>query len=111
MKTTKQIGAKLEEYVAYLFKDIYPYARPTKASGARNENGDVQQPYFVIECKHRTTENITIKEKIWNKLCNQTPISGERLPLYILRNKNNRQWAVLQLEDFIKIFKNSLKNE
>lgn len=110
-KTTKEIGDTLERYVAELFKDIYPHARPTKASGARGEHGDVQQPYFIIECKSRSTESITIKEKVWNKLCNELPISTKRLPLYILRNKNNKQWVVLQLEDFIKIFKKSLQNE
>jgi len=107
----KEIGKKLEEYVAELFKDIYPYSRPTIASGAKGEHGDIQQPYFIIECKSRSTESISIKEKTWNKLCNEIPISSKRLPLYILRNKNNKQWAVLQLEDFMTIFKNSLKNE
>lgn len=110
-KTNKEIGDTLEQYVSQLFKDIYPYARPTKASGARGEHGDVQQPYFIIECKSRSTESITIKEEVWNKLYNELPISTKRLPLYVLRNKNNKQWAVLQLEDFIKIFKQSLKNE
>ena len=107
----KKKGTQLELYIAELFKDIYPYARPTKASGAKGEHGDVQQPYFIIECKSRNTESISIKEKVWNKLCNEIPISSKRLPLYILRNKNKKQWAVLKLEDFIEIFKKSLKNE
>jgi hypothetical protein len=109
--TKRQFGRKLEEYVASLFKDIYPYARPTIASGARGEHGDVQQPYFIIECKARSTENITIKESVWNKLCSEVPFSSSRLPLYVLRNKNNKQWAVLKLEDFIDIYKKSIKDE
>ena len=110
-QTKRELGRELEEYVAHLFKEFYEYSRPTKASGAKGEAGDIQQPWFICECKNRTTENITIKEKVWNKLCNEIPLSSKRLPLYILRNKNKKQWAVLQLEDFIRIFKKSLENE
>ncbi len=105
----KEVGNKLELYVSELFKRIYQYARPTKSSGARGESGDVQQPYFVVECKYRNTENITLKEKVWKKLNSEIPINSRRLPLYILRNKNNYNWAVLKLEDFIDIFNRSLE--
>lgn len=107
--TKKEKGTQFELYVAYLFKEIYPYARPTKGSGNKGEIGDVNQPYFIIECKSRDTESISIKEKVWNKLCAELPIQSKRLPLYLLRNKNNKNWAVLKLEDFIEIFKRSIK--
>lgn len=100
-------GKSLEIYVADRLADILKDTtiRPTKASGASTQLGDILNSKFIIECKQRTTQDITIKEKVWNKLMGELPLGSIRIPLYILENKNKKRWAVLDLEDFFRIIK------
>jgi hypothetical protein len=60
---------------------------------------------FIVEAKNRNTESITIKEDVWNKLKSEIPLHSNRLPLYILRNKNKKTWAVLEADDLFNILK------
>ena len=107
MKTKREIGKKLEFYVADKLSEVLHDSRirPTRASGASTELGDILCSEYLIECKKRTTLSITIKEDIWNKLCNEIPIGSKRIPLYILENKNGKRWAVLDFEDWINSIK------
>jgi hypothetical protein len=109
--TSHEFGKRLQDQVADMFKDIFPKARSTSGSGNRGEHGDVQQPWFIIECKARFTDSITISRNVWRKLNSDIPIGSKRLPLYIIENKHGEQFAVLSLVDFIDIFKRSIKEE
>ena len=100
---SKEKGIQLEKFVSGLFKDIDKKARPTKASGACNEVGDVLNSLFYIEAKFRNTKNITLQTKVWQKLCADVPFHSLKMPLYILQNKNKETWAVLDIKDLIKL--------
>ena len=107
MKSKREIGKKLEIYVADRLSEVLNdiTIRPTKASGASTQLGDIMCKDFLIECKKRNTKNITINENVWNKLLSELPIDSLRIPLYILENKNKKRWAVLDLEDFFTLIK------
>lgn len=96
---------KLEQYVASRFEEVYKYSRPTKASGAKGELGDINQPFFIIECKLRNTVNATINRKVWNKLIREVPIGSKRIPLLVLENKFGERFAVMSFDDLFNVFK------
>jgi hypothetical protein len=102
---------KLEEYIASRFKELYKYARPTKGSGSGGEAGDINQPYFIIECKLRNTVNATINRNVWKKLIKEIPIGSKRLPLLILENKFEERFVVIDFEDFFNIFKENINGQ
>lgn len=108
----KEFGTQLEQQVANKFIEIgFPYARPTKGSGARGEGGDVNNPICYVECKARNTQDITLKEDVWKKLCSEVPLHSKRLPLYVLGNTNKRTWCVMDIDDYFKILGGYLENE
>jgi len=107
---TRDIGKKLESFVADYLKSIDKKARPSKNSGASTEIGDILNTEYSVECKKRNTENITVKSKIWNKLCSDIPVSSLKTPLYILQNSKNETFAVLDLKDFIRLAEFYYKN-
>jgi hypothetical protein len=104
-KTRKEYGTSLEQTVANKFVDMgFKNARPSKGSGAVNRDGDViGQPLCHVEAKQRNTKNITLKEDVWLKLCNEIPLHSEKFPLYVLGNANNKKWAVIDLDDFFRL--------
>ena len=112
-KTRKELGYSLENCVAdHFFTVGYDKARRSKGSGNRGELGDISGVQdFVVECKRRTTKNITIQEAVWKKLCNEIPLHSRRKPLYILENMNKKFWAVLEMNDFFELLKGYLENE
>ena len=112
MQSTIDFGKELENYVAEKFIALgYPSARRSNGSGNKGQAGDISgQDLFVVECKNRNTEDITLKDDVWNKLKNEIPLHSERLPLYILRNKNKKTWCVMDSEDFFTILKGYLEN-
>lgn len=103
--STRKIGKKLEFYVSEKLIEAGFPAKPTKNSGASTQLGDILNDKFLCECKRRNTISITIKEDVWEKLCNLIPINSKRIPMYVLENKNNKRWAVLDFDDFIQILK------
>ena len=111
-KKSNRGGFKLEEFVAGILSEILEdkTIRPTRGSGNGHEIGDISNPYFYIECKQRTTKDITVKKDTWDKLCSEIPLSSKKLPLYILENKNEDKYVVLNLSDFAGILK-KLHNE
>jgi hypothetical protein len=112
MKTSKEKGSELEELIVAYFKDIYPKCRVTVASGARSEVADIANIPFYIEAKNRSTQDFTIKNKVWKKLCSQIPIGSQKVPLYILGNENKELLVILDIKDFMRILKenNAKKN-
>lgn len=102
---THKIGRKLESFVASYLKEIDSKSRPSKASGASTELGDIINKYFICECKKRDTDNITIKHSVWHKLCGEIPVGSLRTPIYITQNKHNDTLVSLDLKDFIRFVK------
>lgn len=101
----REIGKKLEDTVAQMLKVIFDDStiKPTKASGASTELGDIKNSYLLIECKKRNTESITINYKVWKHLINQLPINSKRIPLLILENREGNQWGVMDLNDLQRL--------
>lgn len=110
---TREFGNELENYIVDKFKELcYTYCKRSKNSGANGQLGDITgQDITVVECKNRNTKDIQIKEDVWKKLCESIPLHSKRFPLYILQNKNQKRWAVLDVDDFFRILKGYLKNE
>jgi hypothetical protein len=105
-KTTKEIGAKLELFVCSLLKDIFPRAKPTKGSGCTGQGGDIANtPGYKIECKVRNIPNAIIQRKWWNKLCGECIEYNRDIPVLILENRYQEKYAVLAIDDFVKILK------
>lgn len=92
---------KLELYVAERLKEIYGHSRPTIASGATPiEKGDVKNPYFLIECKIRSTKSFSIKDPDWYILRGQAAAEYKD-PIYIVQNKSGDRLAIMDLDDWI----------
>lgn len=98
---------KLQWYVADKFKELGDkYARPTVGSGNGNENGDVYTMFpFTVECKQRTTKDVTLRIAVWDKNKADIPLSSPKRPLVFLENKDGRRFAVLEADDFFDILK------
>lgn len=103
--STRDIGHKLERFIADYLKEIDSTAKPTKNSGASTQIADILNKYFFIEAKKRNTENITIKAKVWDKLCNEIPVGSLKIPLYINQNVHNETLVTLDLKDFVSLLK------
>ena len=96
---------KLQWYVARKLNELGIKARPTKASGASTELGDILNEIFLIECKQRSTKNVTINIKTWEKLISQLPINSSRIPILALENKNKKRFIVIEADEFFNILK------
>jgi Holliday junction resolvase len=108
--STHDFGRELENYICEKFKELNINAYPSNGSGNKGSVGDISgQDLFGIEAKNRNTKDITIKEDIWNKLCNEIPYHSERKPMYVLGNKNKQRWVVMNIEDFFEILKGYLE--
>lgn len=105
MQTKREIGKKLEFVVAQLLQEAFNNhsIRPTKASGASTELGDIQNDFLLVECKKRNTESVTINQTVWKHLINQLPINSKKVPLLVLENKEGNQWAVMNLVDLSRL--------
>ena len=111
-KSTCDFGRELENYIAEKFKELgFKNAERSKGSGNQGQLGDITgQDLFVVECKNRNTEDITLKQEVWDKLCAEIPLHSKRLPMYVLRNKNKKTWCVMDAEDMFEIIKGYLEN-
>jgi Holliday junction resolvase len=109
-KSNCEFGKELEHFIAQKFVEIgYPNARRSNGSGNKGEAGDISgQDLFTVECKNKNTDSITVNEKVWAKLKSEIPLHSKRLPLYILRNKNKQNWAVMDVDDLFRILKQTL---
>ena len=98
------VANKLKEY------ELDPNARPTKASGASTEIGDVLNNLFYVECKFRSTKNITINRKVWYKLLAQVPEEIDKLPIYVLENFDGDRFVVMDGNDFFAMISKYIKD-
>jgi len=104
-KTTVEIGKELESYIVQKMLEIGIQASRTKGSGNQGQISDINNPYLCIECKNRNTQDITLKEDVWDKLKAEIPLHSKRLPMYVLRNKNQKTWCVMEANDMFTILK------
>jgi Holliday junction resolvase len=111
-KSTVEFGKELESYLAEKFKELgFPNAKRSKGSGNQGQLGDITgQDILVVEAKNRNTEDITLKQDVWDKLKSEIPLHSKRLPMYVLRNKNQKTWCVMDAEDMFTILKGWLEN-
>jgi hypothetical protein len=108
--STHKIGRKLENFICEYLKEIDSLAKPTKASGASTQIADILNKHFYVEAKKRNTENITIKHKVWHKLCSEIPLGTLKTPLYITQNLHNDTLVSLELKDFVRLIKPYFQN-
>jgi len=104
-KSTVDYGKELEALVSLKFQELgYPNAKRSNGSGNKGQHGDIQgQDIMIVECKNRNTQDITLKEEVWNKLVAELPLHSQRLPMYILGNKNKKVWCVLDIDTMFEI--------
>jgi len=109
MKTKREIGKKLEYVVAQILQEAFndTTIRPSKASGASTELGDIRNSFLLVECKKRNTKSVTINNKVWNHLLSQLPINSKRVPLLVLENQDSKRWAVMDLDDLKRLLARS----
>jgi hypothetical protein len=95
----------LEMYIAEKLKEIDCYARPTKASGASTEIGDIKNNYFFVEAKQKhTIENFNFsRKKEWLKLLSQIPVDTQKIPILVRENKYGEKMVLIDLEDFFRL--------
>jgi hypothetical protein len=105
MKTKKQIGRLLEEYILAKVKEIDSQARLSRGSGCGNDYSDITCNFAFIECKKRNTVDFTIKESVWNHLNNNLPINTNKFCFMVHENKNGKRLITLDCEDFFRLIK------
>jgi Holliday junction resolvase len=112
-KSTVEFGKELESYLSIKFQELgFPNAKRSKGSGNQGQLGDITgQDILVVEAKNRNTEDITLKQDVWDKLCAEIPLHSKRLPMYVLRNKNQKTWCVMEAKDMFTILKGWIENK
>ena len=103
MKTKKQIGRLLEEYILAKVKEIDSQARLSRGSGCGNDYSDITCNFAFIECKKRNTVDFTIRESVWNHLNNNLPINTNKICFMVHENKNGKRLITLDCEDFFRV--------
>jgi len=109
-KSNCEFGRELEYYIVQKMNEIGIKASRTIGSGNKGQIADINNPYFIVECKNKNTESITVDAKAWEKLKSEVPLHSKRLPLYVLRNKNKQTFCVMDAEDMFEIIKGYLEN-
>lgn len=105
-------GKKLELYIAERLKEIGDkYARPTRASGASTEIGDVYSKYFFVECKERNKKNIVISMNVINKLKNKMPIHTEKEWFIAYKNSEGKIFIITDDKVFFRILRRLYEKE
>ena len=67
----KRLGTELEEHIEARLKEYDKSTRRTFNSGAVFGDGDIETEFFVIECKDRNTDCITINKDVWEQVDHQ----------------------------------------
>ena len=111
MKSTRQIGNKLEDFIVDRIKVIEPRCRRTKNSGASTELEDVLSQYFMVQCKvDNTHENIIINKKDWEQLFRALPITSKRIAFFVNQQKTGIITITLSVADFFDLVYKAFKN-
>jgi hypothetical protein len=110
-QSKREKGKELEYLVAHYLLPIDKYARPSKASGASTEIGDIYNNFFFIECKNHDKNNLIIDMGIWRHLINQIPIVSKKIPLLIQKNNEEKIFVSLDIKDFFNLLYRAYKKE
>ena len=105
---------ELESYIVNCLKDLDKYCKRTPGSGNKGRKGDIFTSCGLhIECKQRMTKSVTINSEVWQKLNQEIPLHSNKIPVLALENKDRKRWAVLDLDDFLFLYKElwRIKNE
>lgn len=108
MKNKRQQGKELENHVANKLIEIGDNkARPTRASGASTEIGDIFSKWFFVEAKQKHSKNNVIMDykKEYIKLLKKLPINTQKELFIIIENKMNEKFIVIEAEAFFRIVK------
>jgi hypothetical protein len=97
----------LQEWVAGQLKEIDPYARSTKQSGAGSESGDVKNNFLNVECKCYNQKS-PYKEEWLEKCQSEIPLHSQKLAIVVTENNEGKRRVHFDAEDFFRIFKRSL---
>ena len=60
-KSKREVGDTLEKYVVSYLQEIDPKTKQSNNSGAVNNDGDIINANFKVECKVRNTKNLVIQ--------------------------------------------------
>jgi hypothetical protein len=102
-RTRHTRGARLEDYVALKFQEVYKYCRPTIASGATPvEKGDVKTPWFLCECKGWNTKSLSIKNDVWEKIEYEAARESKD-PVYFIENSTGNRLAAMAIDDWFNL--------
>jgi len=110
MKSKREVGNKLEEFIVDRIKVIEPRCRRTRNSGGSTELEDILSKYFMVQCKvDNKHDNIIIKKKDWEQLFRALPINSKRLPIFVNQQKTGTITITVSVGDFFgliyKLFK------
>lgn len=101
---------KFEDYIAEELKEIDPYCRASKGSGNKGELHDIRTNCGLgIECKQRNTKDVTVRGEWWKHICEEIPLHANKIPMLALENEKGKRWAVLDLDDFLEMYKELYK--
>jgi Holliday junction resolvase len=105
---TRAIGRTLEQKIVNKFLEIGIKASLSKNSGCSGYNlGDINADDWIVECKLKNTESITLDSNVWKKLVESVPLHSKRKAMYVLENKEKQIWCVLSLDDMFDLIKNA----
>lgn len=99
----------LELFVAEKLRKLDRFSRPTKASGAGTEIGDVLNNHFYVECKMRSTKNVTIDRKVMTKLLGQRA-RKDKWCIYALQNQFEDKYIVMDADEFFLLATKAISN-
>ena len=103
---------KLELYIAEQLVDrgLDKEARPTKASGASTELGDVSNKLLMVECKMQMTKkHLTVNSDTFLENEGLLPYNSKKIALMALENKILGKVIVLRANDFFDILEKAIK--
>lgn len=101
----KKDWVKFEDYIVERLKEIDKHCSRSPGSGNGGCKGDMKTNLPIhIECKQRSTKDITIRMDVWEKLKGEIPFHVDKLPVYCLEQKDKKRFAVLELDDFLELY-------
>jgi len=88
------------------------YARPTKASGASTELGDVENKLLMVEAKQQLTKkHLTINSNVFLENEALLPYNSKKIAIMALENKTLGKLIALRMNDFFDLLERAEKND
>ena len=106
----RAIGDKLENYILDLLSPIDPRFKKTANSGAKFSDGDIGHPFFVGECKVKSSAGFSSPLTELKKLKKISNLQGKDW-LYFQQNINKEIMVLMDFNTFLEIYEKMRKNE